>query len=155
MGRTHHTKVKADLGSAKVIADLAEKGYTPCIPLSEHQPYDLLAVISDGSVKKLQVKYARSQKNGVVNIKFRSSWADNNGTRIKRYSEDDFDYYAIYCPEKKVVLYIPNTLDCPKAVRFESPANNQSKSIRWAQNYLDFKRESSETIRHTPEMVKT
>ncbi|MFC1480602.1 group I intron-associated PD-(D/E)XK endonuclease, partial [Candidatus Omnitrophota bacterium] len=40
----HHTKSKADLGLAKVIADLIQKGYVPCIPLSEHQPYDLLAV---------------------------------------------------------------------------------------------------------------
>ena len=155
MGSVHHTKVKADLGLAKVIADLAEKGYIPCIPLSEHQPYDLLAVMDNGSVKKLQVKYARLRENGVIDVKFRSSWADKHGTHIKRYRESDFDYYAIYCPEKEVVLYIPNTLDCPKTVRFEPPANNQSKLVKWAQDYLVIKRESSETIRRTPEMVKT
>ena len=151
----HHTKGKADIGLAVVIADLAEKRYIPCIPLSEHQPYDLLVVLDDGAVVKLQVKYARLRNDGTVDIKFRSSWADKNGTHVKKYQENDFDFYAIYCPEKKVVLYIPNTLNCPKRVRFEPPLNNQRKSVKWAHDYLDIKRESSETIRRTPEMVKT
>ena len=140
---------------AKVIADLTEKGYTPCVPLSEHQPYDLLAVMDNGSVVKLQVKYSRLNKNGTIDIKFRCSWADKNGTHTRKYKESDFDYYAVYCREKETVLYIPNTLDCPKKVRFEPSANNQTKFVKWAQDYLDIKRESSETIRRTPEMVKT
>jgi len=151
----HHTKVKADLGVAKVIADLVDKGYVPCIPLSEHQPYDLIAVLDDGSVVKLQIKYACLKKNGTIDIKFRTSWSDKNGTHTKRYKEEDFDYYAIYCPEKKQVVYIPNTSDCPKAVRFDKPANNQNKYVKWADTYRDMKKGSSETIRRTPEMVKT
>jgi len=151
----HHTKSKADLGLAKVIADLVSKGHIPCVPLSEHQPYDLVVVLDNGSVIKVQVKYAQLEKNGVISVKFRTSWADKNGTHTKKYQEKDFNYYAIYCPEKEVVLYIPNTLDCPKTIRFEATANNQAKFVWWAQNYLDIKRESSETIRRTPEMVKT
>ncbi len=104
---------------------------------------------------RLQVKYATLKKNGTIDVKFRTSWADKNGTHMKRYSENEFDYYAIYCPEKEVVLYVPNTIDCPKIIRFEKPHNNQGKYVKWARNYLAMKRESSETIRHTPEMVKT
>ena len=133
----HHTKFKADVGLAKVIADLTLKGYVPCIPLSEHQQYDLVVVRDNGSMVRLQVKYAALKRNGSVDVKFRTSWADKNGTHIKRYQESDFDYYAIYCPEKAQILYIPNTLDCPKSVRFSKPANNQSRKIKWAQNYLD------------------
>ncbi len=151
----HHTKVKADLGLAKVIADLAAKGFTPCIPLSEHQPYDLVAVLDDTSVVKLQVKYASLKRNGTIDVKFRTSWADKNGTHIKHYKVEDFDYYAIYCPEKEKVLYIPNAPHCPKAIRFEKPSNNQDKLVKWARDYLVIKRESSETIRRTPVMVKT
>ncbi len=40
----HYTKVKADIGVATTIADLTDKGYVQCIPLSEHQPYDLVVV---------------------------------------------------------------------------------------------------------------
>jgi hypothetical protein len=136
------------------VVDLVSKGIVPCIPLSEHQPYDLLAVLKNGEVVKLQVKYAALRK-GKVEVKFRTSWADRKGTHIIRYSEDEFDYYAIYCPEKDTVIYVPNSLDCPKAIRFDKPRNNQNKKVRWADDYRSIKRESSETIRHTPEMVKT
>lgn len=143
------------MGVAKTIADLVDKGYVPCIPLSEHQPYDLVAVLNNRSAIKLQVKYATLGKNGAIEVKFRTSWADKNGTHMKHYSEDQFDYYAIYCPEKDTVLYVPNTLDCPKVIRFEKPRNNQGKYVKWANDYRVIRRESSETIRHTPEMVKT
>jgi PD-(D/E)XK endonuclease len=132
----HHTKVKADKGLARVIADIVDKGGIPCIPLSEHQPYDLLAVLVNGSVVKLQVKYAGLKSNGTIDVKFRTSWADKNGTHTRHYKKEDFDYYAIYCPEKNKVVYIPNSLDCPKAIRFDRPANNQSKNVKWADAYL-------------------
>lgn len=151
----HHTKVKADIGVAKVIADLAKKGYVPCIPLSEHQPYDLVVILDQGEAMKLQVKYATLEQNGTIELKFRTSWADRHGTHIKRYNEQDFDYYAIYCPDKEVVLYVPNTFNCPKAIRFDKTGNNQNKYIKWATDYLLLKRESSETICYTPEMAKT
>lgn len=151
----HHTKFKADIAVAKVIADLVVKGYVPCVPLSEHQPYDLIVVLNGGVILKLQVKYATLKENGTIEVKFRTSWVDRNGMHTKHYREDDFDYYAIYCPEKEKILYIPNTIDCPKAIRFDKPGNNQDRYVKWASDYLEIKRESSETIRHTPEMAKT
>jgi len=151
----HHTKAKADIGVAKTIADLTSKGYIPCIPLSEHQSYDLVVVIDNDVIVKVQVKYATLKSNGTIEVKFRTSWADKNGTHIKNYNESDFDYYAIYCPDKDIVLYVPNTLDCPKAIRFEKTRNNQGKHVNWANDYLIMKRKSSETIRRTPEMAKT
>ncbi len=132
----HHTKVKADIGVAKVIADLTLKGFVPCLPLSEHQPYDLVVVLNNGRMIKLQAKYATLKKNGTVEVKFRTSWADKRGTHTRHYSEKDFDYYAIYCTEKDVVLYVPNTLDCPKAIRFDNPANSQIRFVKWANDYL-------------------
>jgi len=153
--KLHHTKVKADIGVAKAISDLTLKGCVPCLPLSEHQPYDLVVVLPDGEAVKMQVKYATLKKNGTIDVKFRTSWADRKGSHTRHYSEKDFDYYAIYCLDKDVMLYIPNTLDCPKVIRFDKPANNQSMFIKWANDYLKIKRKSSETIRRTPEMVKT
>ena len=132
----HHTKVKADIAVAKTIADLSCKGYVSCIPLSEHQPFDLVAVGRKGKVLKLQIKYAALKNNGTVDVKFRTSWADKHGTHTRRYAENDFDYYAIYCHEKDVVLYVPNKNNCPKSLRFEKTVNNQSKLINWANNYL-------------------
>jgi hypothetical protein len=132
----HHTKVKADIGLTKVISDLTVKGYVPCIPLSEHQAYDIIAVANNGNMFKLQVKYARLKKNGTVDVRFRRNWADRKGSYSKAYSVNEFDYYAIYCPEKNKILYVPNDSCCPKAIRFDKPANNQARYIRWADDYL-------------------
>ena len=151
----HHTKVKADIGVAKCIADLACKGYVPCIPLSEHQPYDIVAVSNNGVAVKLQVKYAALQNNGTIEVKFRTSWADKHGTHTRYYNENDFDFYAIYCPEKDTVLYVPNIKDGPRVIRFEKTRNNQGKYVSWADDYRVIKWESSETIRRTSEMTKT
>jgi len=151
----HHTKHKGDIGLARVISDLIEKGHVPCVPLSEHQAYDLVAILADGTAVKLQVKYSTLKQNGTVEVRFRRNWSDKNGTHTEHYSKEEFDYYAIYCPEKEAVLYIPNKPDCPKAVRFDNSRNNQKQCVKWANDYLEIKRESSETIRHTPEMVKT
>jgi hypothetical protein len=93
-----------------------------------------VAVLPNGKTVKLQVKYA-ALKKGRVEVKFRTSWADRNGTHVRRYNEGEFDYYAIYCPEKDEVIYVPNTSDCPKAIRFEKSRNNQSKSVNWARDY--------------------
>ena len=151
----HHTKAKADIGLTKVIADLTVKEYIPCIPLSEHQPYDIVAIAKNGLAFKFQVKYASLKKNGTIEVGFRTSWADKNGTHIRHYSKNQFDYYAIYCPERDIVLYLPNSPNCPKVLRFDKPANNQKQHVNWFNDYLDLKRESSETIRCTPETVKT
>jgi len=120
---------------AKCIADLVDKGYVPCIPLSEHQPYDIVAISRNGAPVKLQVKYASLQKSGTIEVKFRTSWADKNGTHMKHYSEADFDFYAIYCPEKDAVLYVPNIKNGPKVIRFDKTRNNQGKYVTWANDY--------------------
>ena len=132
----HHTKMKADIGVAKVIGDLTVKGYVPCIPLSEHQPYDVVAISKTGDAFKMQVKYASLKSNGTVEVRFRSSWADRNGTHIRHYRKEDFDFYAVYCPEKDKVLYISKDPKCPKAIRFEKPINNQNLHVKWANDYL-------------------
>lgn len=132
----HHTKVKADIGVAKTIADLVLKGFVPCLPISEHQPYDLIAISEKGKAIKIQVKYATLKSNGTIDVKFRTSWSDKNGVHTRHYQCSDFDYYAIYCPEREVVIYVPNKTACPKAIRFEKTGNNQSKHIKWASDYL-------------------
>ena len=88
---------------------------------------------------RLQVKYVALKKNGTIEVKFRTSWSDKNGVHTKHYHENDFDFYAIYCREKDIVLYVPNQKNCPKTLHFEKSANNQTKSVNWARNYTKLK----------------
>ena len=151
----HHTKTKADIGLTKVIADLTSKGYVPCIPLSEHQRYDLVAVGPEGWMFRLQVKFATLKKNATIEVRFRRNWADKNGCYSVPYSVEEFDFYAVYCPQRDIVLYVPNKPNLPKAIRFSESANSQERNVHWFHGYLTLERESSETIRRTPEMAKT
>ena len=133
----HHTKTKADIGLTKVITDLTVKGYIPCIPLSEHQPYDIVAIGAGGKAIRLQAKYATLRQNGIVEVRWRRNWADRHGSHTRSYSQEEFDYYAIYCPQKDVVVYVPNSKRCPKVIRFSDSANHQKKHVHWFRDYLD------------------
>jgi hypothetical protein len=99
------TKLKGDIGLTKVIADLTEKGYEISIPLAEHMPYDLIFHDVDGTGKlyRLQVKY--SARN---TVKCATSYLTKNGTITSKYETEDFEYYAIYLPDIKECVYLPN-----------------------------------------------
>ncbi len=123
--------------------------------MSEHQAYDVVAIEDNGTAFRLQVKYASLKRNGVIAVSFRRNWADRNGTHTAHYKQEEFDYYAIYCPEEDLVLYVRNGPNCPKAIRFKQTGNRQVQNIKWFRDYLELARESSETIRCTPETAMT
>jgi len=53
----HHTKDKGDEGLGQVIADLMTHGVRVAVPLSEHLPFDLIAIGEDGAMRRVQVRY--------------------------------------------------------------------------------------------------
>lgn len=67
----HHTKDKGDCGLAHVIADLFDAGIQVALPISEHLPFDCIA-IHNGSLSRVSVKY-RTEENGAVRVRLRSS----------------------------------------------------------------------------------
>lgn len=106
---SHHTKDKGDLGLAMVIADLTKKKYSVCLPISEHQAFDLIAVNEVGKLSKVQVKY-RELKNGTVEVPFRSVYSNGQGARAVINDFTLFDAYAVYCPDVEKVYYYPVSL---------------------------------------------
>ena len=136
----HHTKDKGDLAVAMVIADLAKHDILVCLPISEHLPFDLIAVNTDYRLSKVQVKY-KAQKRGFVSVNLRSSYADRNGSHVKLVDRTSFDAYAIYCPETDKVYYIRNeeiraTARAGFTLRINSAKNNQIQNVNFADNYL-------------------
>ena len=100
----HHTKDKGDLGTAKAHADLVSQGYTILFPATEHAAFDLVAYRS-GLFHRVQVKY-RSSRGGAISVRFRSVWADRNGTHVKPSDKSEFDVLCIYCPETDECYYV-------------------------------------------------
>ena len=75
MHRSHHTKTKGDLGVLKAQVDLFEQGFTVCVPQTEHAPFDLVAY-KDGRFRRVQVKFRTLEKNGVLQVRFATCWAE-------------------------------------------------------------------------------
>jgi len=141
----HHTKDKGDLGVGMVISDLMCHGIGVFIPLSEHQPMDLIAVDERGKIARVQVKYRRMRANGSIQIDFRNTYSDSHGSHKKLADRTQFDCYAIYCPEAKKIYYLRND-DIPEenhlctTIRVIHPANNQRKKVMMASDYEAFDR---------------
>ena len=141
----HHTKDKGDLGLVMVIADLVRHGVDVYVPLSEHQPSDLIAADESGRVSRVQVKYRSLAPTGVVSIDFRNTYSDSHGVHQKLADRSQFDCYAVYCPQTEKIYYlriddIPEHNGSSTSLRIVPPANNQKKKVLLASDYEAFDR---------------
>ena len=132
----HHTKDKGDLGIAKAHADLAGKGFTVLFPATEHAPFDLVAY-KNGEFVRLQVKY-RTARGGAVTVKFRSTWADRNGTHTKPTDKNAIDTVCIYCPDSDERYYVhPAAHDASVTLRISPSKNGQLSGVLNAAAFRD------------------
>jgi hypothetical protein len=137
---SHHTKDKGDLGVYEVMADLGRHDIYSCIPISEHLPFDIVAVSHDGELRRIQVKYRSLSKIGNIVIELSSNHSDRNGVHKKPVDLNSFDCYALYCPQTDKVYYVRNdeiahpTRRC-FTIRIEPPRNKQRQRINLASEY--------------------
>lgn len=131
----HHTKDKGDLGVLKAQADLAEKGHTILLPLTEHAPFDLV-IYKDGIFKRVQVKYRAVCSDGSLFIPFKNNWADQNGLHTRYVDKSSVDVFCVYCPDTDQCYYFdPKKFGSSVKLRLRQPGNNAKKGIHFAENY--------------------
>lgn len=94
------TFLKGNIALTKVMADLTEKGYDVLKPIQEQLPYDL-AIFKNGKFFRIQVKYD-GDSSAVKATCHKYIWYKK---KCKTYQSTDFDYYAIYCPAVRAILY--------------------------------------------------
>jgi hypothetical protein len=134
----HLTKDKGDLAVAHVIADLRAHDIIPCLPLSEHLPFDMVAVMPDlQSFVRLQVKYRGNNENDAVSLSFRGNYYNAKKIYNKPVDLSLLDAYALYSGEAKSLIYFRvDEINCETmAFRFNAPKNKQQMGIRMAQDY--------------------
>ena len=132
----HHTKDKGDKGVGFIIADLLKNGIQVAIPISEHLPFDLIAISKSGQLNKLSVKY-KAMKNGRIEIPLKSSWSNKKGVHIKKSNKKIFDSTAIYCPDNEKCYYINNNeIGYNISLRILKP-KKKCKTIKYAKNYIN------------------
>src|SRR5216683_6275205 len=102
----HHTKDKGDEGLGQVIADLMTNGVQVAVPLSEHLPFDLIAISEHGIMRRVQVRYRASAEACLLRCELLGSWADRQGTHKRAFDPPAIDALAIYCPTPRTFVYM-------------------------------------------------
>ena len=134
--RYHHTKSKGDIGVHAAIFDLRDKGWDVFLPLSEHLAYDLV-VQKDGLFLRVQVKY-RAAKNGVIDLRFSTCWADRHGVHTSPVNKEDVDLFCVYSPETRRCYYVdPRAHRLRATIRLAPPKNGQTRGVWLADSLLD------------------
>lgn len=132
----HSTSKNGDIGVAKAMADLLQKGYDVLMPVSNTSPFDL--VIYNGiKFFKIQVKYRSINKQGILSIECRRA-INNRKTLIYRKMKDsEVDIYCIYCPETDKCYYViyKNIKKDSIHLRIEPPKKGQKKNIMLAKHF--------------------
>lgn len=134
----HHTKDKGDKGVGFVIASLLSKSIQPFIPISEHQPFDLLAVYPDNSIKRVSVKYRCLSSKGSLEVSFKSVYSDSKGVHVKKTDKTQIDILAVYCPDTNQVYYLdPKKFGESVTLRVSKSKNGQIKGVYLAKNFME------------------
>ena len=135
----HHTKDKGDIGLGCVLADLLKHDIQVALPVSEHLPFDLIAIHPHGDTLKVSVKYRLMNKRGVISVRSQSVWNDRNGTHYRRHGVGDYDAVAIYCPDTDDCYYLRASELAPLSttLRIRDPINRQKSRIHMAQRFTD------------------
>ena len=131
-------KLLGDWAELAVAADLASYGYSIQFPFGEDSNYDL-AIERNGSLERVQVKYARS-RGGVVAVRCCSQSLTKGVVRqTKRYTSAMIEWLAVFDAGTQRCFYIPSEElgDGMSLIhlRLTPPANNQAKGIRMAADY--------------------
>ncbi len=134
----HHTKDKGDRGLGHIMSNLLDNGFQVCLPISEHMPFDLIAVSPDLQLCRVQCKYRTLTDDSHLRISLSGSYSDGKHTYTKPYNLSEFDMLAIYCPDTCTVYYISTKEIKSKniSLRMTPSKNGQRKGIRMAENYL-------------------
>ena len=133
--RPHHTKDKGDLGVARTIADLADQGFVVLTALSEHAPFDLVGYRA-GSFVRVQVKYRALSPSGTIEVHFRRTWSDANGTHVQPIEKRHIDVVCVYCPDTRGCYYVdPKRFGRSVSLRVTPSRNGQARNVLLADDY--------------------
>ena len=107
----HHTKTKGDKALGFVVAEMYKNDIGVCLPMSEHHPFDFIAVSENGELSRVQVRHVK-ENNGQIKIPLANIYGKRAGNIIRTLDRRQFDCFAVYCPETQKVYYV-SCLDIP------------------------------------------
>lgn len=102
----HHTKDKGDEGLGRVIACLLSNGIQVALPISEHLPFDCIAISPANKLARVSVKYRELSARGIIEVRKRSVWSNGKGAHVKHHIGGDYDVVAIFCPTTSKCYFV-------------------------------------------------
>lgn len=76
------------------------------MPLSEHLPFDLIAINNNAKLSRVSVKYRAIDKNGIIEVPLRTISSNSDGYKVKLADLNEIDAFAVYCPNNNKCYYI-------------------------------------------------
>ena len=132
-----NTSQIGEISRTQIIAALTLQGKTILLPLSDNQRYDL--VIDDrGTFRRVQCKTGRLIRGAILfNPCSIDSRSKQGGCIRKGYSENEIDFFGVYCPDNHQCYLVPvaETAVTGCSLRIDTPRNGQKTRIRWAADY--------------------
>lgn len=133
----HPSKDKGDKGLAFVIAALLTKDIKVALPVSEHLPFDLIAINNAGQLSKVSVKWRAAEK-GRIELLLRHQWRNKSGLQHRPMAQGEVDAHAIYCPDTGKCYFVKDEDVNGTTITLRiDPPKRKGKSIRLAEDYLD------------------
>jgi hypothetical protein len=106
-------------------------------PIAEGGRFDLVFVAPDGTLSRVQCKWANLEQGAVV-VRARSCRRAAEGIRSRSYTVDEIDAIAAFCPETNECYYLPMADIAYRKVvhlRTEPARNGQRKRLHFAEQY--------------------
>lgn len=125
-----------NIGYAKVLSKFVELGIPIYVPFGEGYTADLIAQFG-GKLNKIQIKTTQKIHNGEC-IKWKITKQEGYHGNQKSYTEDEVDYFALYCIEADVLCLVPFDR-APKAemiIRLDSYTGTKTKIMKFVSDFL-------------------
>ena len=133
------TTEKGDIGVIKIMDNLIIQGINVFMPFSANLPFDIVAY-TNNKFYRIQVKYRKMEIRTAIQIYVDKSSICNNHISRKKYTENDFDILAVYCPDNNECYFIPKNIFDSRTItlRMTPPKNNQKTKIKYASDFMNF-----------------
>jgi len=113
-GPKQNPKAIGERSQAYIIAKLLDVGYNVLIPYGDNTRYDLVIEDADGKFWRVQCKTGWLENNAAyIEFATASTYYHTRAGRTGHGRKDyrgQIDYFAVYCPETKGVIWYPSIM---------------------------------------------
>jgi PD-(D/E)XK endonuclease len=127
---------KGNIAETAIALHAVWAGIPVCRPLHEHGRYDLVMEI-DGRLWRVQCKWA-NRVGDVIPVRFTTHRRGPKGFVRRRYTEEEIDAVAAYCPDLDESYFLPMAEVGERTglqLRLTAPKNGQRAALHFAAEY--------------------